>query len=161
MKRLAIRVNNQHESEAVQQALFDMGFEWISVLIQEQCTFEDYIFLSGYIKGDQKIIDFYDPHLKRSMKDGFIFISFSEFFEKYAGHIELFPDYEKPEMSEGNKVWSDKEDYLCPNCKERLYFKKMPSRSDYDLMRDASAIRNAWFCNRCDKYFREIDEVDR
>lgn len=60
------------------------------------------------------------------------------------------------------KLIEIKEEYLCPRCGERLFFQKMPCRSEYNLIRDASAIGHAWFCKRCDKYFRETDdEVDK
>jgi hypothetical protein len=111
MKRLAIKITNKYESEAVQKALFDMGFKWRCENSKLLSNFNDreehkYI-LTPYLKDVvTKLPKTIGSHRisKIPLSDT---ISSSEFFEKYVGHIELFPDYEKPEMSEENKVWSD------------------------------------------------------
>ncbi len=53
-----------------------------------------------------------------------------------------------------------KEDYLCPVCKRRLYLRDMPIRSSYHLYRNYDAWPKNWYCEKCDKYFKQIEETN-
>lgn len=109
-KHLAIKVNNKYESEAVQKALFDMGFVWWDskkaeikhpVEIHESFGIPRiYVkrFLIPYTN-EKKITEmtefsynswyFVNPELLNRFEE----VSYCEFFDNYAGHIERFPDY--------------------------------------------------------------------
>jgi rubredoxin len=47
------------------------------------------------------------------------------------------------------------EGHLCPMCGRRLFYRPMPCRTIFEQMRDSSSAPMAWYCNSCDKYFRE------
>lgn len=104
MKHLAIKVTNKYESEAVQKALFDMGFkglegknEFISFSYSYTNMFlvpMDLIFIG------KSIWFLHDVDISlSSFHEHYILVSSSDFFSTYAGHIERFPDYVKPSDS--------------------------------------------------------------
>jgi len=110
MKHLAIKVTNKYESEAVQKALFDMGFSWSvsgKTFFDTNCKYlKPFSYLVRDLEG--KLIEH-----SNNLYDNDIPISSSDFFSTYAGHIERFPDYvchatllDDPELnkSEDNKV---------------------------------------------------------
>jgi DNA-directed RNA polymerase subunit RPC12/RpoP len=50
------------------------------------------------------------------------------------------------------------EDALCPKCGGRLFLRRMPPRSKYDMMRDQSCFPMTWWYSKCDRYFEEQKE---
>jgi hypothetical protein len=114
MKHLAIEVKNNFESEAVQQALFDMGFEWNDGS-KELVDYGTPIRICIYY--DDRTLcysgnDFLsDPYYKTTYGT----VSFSEFFSTYAGHIERFPDYVEEEKNLKMKLFAISLKKLSPN----------------------------------------------
>jgi hypothetical protein len=87
MKHLAIKVTNKYESEAVQRALFDMGFK----MEADESEFE------AIFPRIQRYSDIPPMTIRRdylsTIRDCCVLIPSSDFFATYAGHIERFPDY--------------------------------------------------------------------
>jgi len=98
MKHLAIKVTNKYESEAVQKALFDMGFKWTfgeGYYIREIiiCSFNN-MSITDFISYRKNLTD------EINYSDFEVEVSFSDFFSTYAGHIERFPDYVESKKQE-------------------------------------------------------------
>lgn len=101
-KHLAIKVTNKYENEVVQKSLFDMGFKWqlnnnqiidFSIEFAKNQSIYLYTNYSLYLYSD------ITWNTDRYSNELYKFISSSDFFSIYAGHIEKFPDYE-PEQTE-------------------------------------------------------------
>ena len=50
------------------------------------------------------------------------------------------------------------EDNRCPICNDRLFYKSMPARSEFEHMMDANSFPKNWYCSKCDKYFKEVED---
>jgi hypothetical protein len=107
MKHLAIRVTNKYESEAVQKALFDMGFKWsivsnVNLIENTYFKIEYQLLLIVFIEEISPVsgmhLHFYYKRNDEQDSHDLIEISSSDFFSKYARHIEMFPDYVEPKL---------------------------------------------------------------
>jgi len=164
MKHLAIKVTNKYESEAVQKALFDMGFRIGSVEFDNNepekiNVFEPFLPNINETQPDRIVtaIDtkantiFYLYKSMRSWQD-LIVVSSSDFFSTYAGHIERFPDY----VSEGPAPKFKIGDKLFFVTKSKIIIVEITeiesSRMAAQTNKDEQAIRYTFYHKHIDSY---------
>lgn len=60
-----------------------------------------------------------------------------------------------------NKFIEIEEKDLCPICGNRLFYQSMPMRSEYDYLADSRTWPKAYYCSKCDKYFKVENEENK
>lgn len=118
MKRLAIEVNNKHESIAVQKALLDMGFFYANFeglfAVNSPYEFTIPARIVAWIREDgEKLFcsnglkDFFSYCIEgKIIHDDLHIIPSSVFYKEYSGCISAFSDYEeKPKFKVGDILW--------------------------------------------------------
>jgi len=137
MKHLAIKVTNKHESEAVQKALFDMGFCWLDDLSQnikstDRVKNESIKFIVTHkISNKHKLID--NIFMCEIAKSYYEIISSSEFFSTYAGHIERFPDYAESKRK-------DRSDFFIGNAIQNGYIIQRIFSTEQEMIKSTKEV---------------------